>query len=89
MSLDQYFAKLITKVEASSDVTNQGKDANGFFLPTRAVLLRQLHVLKDLHDKPRAKAMVRDAWKFVVEHAPPEWLVLSDTDKDALKKVLG
>lgn len=75
------------KVEAS-DITNQGKDANGFFKPTRTLLLRHLQLLKDLHAKPGAKAMVKDSWKFVVAHVPPEWLVLEPKLKQELKTIL-
>ncbi len=88
MSLAQYFSDLIAKVEASDAVTNQGKDKEGFFLPTRAVLLRELNLLKDLHGKPLAKPMLRNAWKFVVENLPPEMLVMNDGQKAELKKIL-
>ncbi len=76
-TLEKYFSDLIAKVEGSSDITNQGKNKDGFFLPTRSVLLKHLNVLKDLHAKPLAKPMVKDAWSFVVENLPPEMLVLS------------
>ena len=87
MSLDSYFSSLIAKVE-SSELSNQGKNPDGFFEPTKAVVLQRLNMLKDLHGKPAAKPMLRDAWKYVVEHVPPEWLVLNDEQKKALKKAL-
>lgn len=87
--LTEYFSKLISKVEASDTVvTNAGKDKDGFYKPTRTILLAHLHKLRDLHDKPRAKPMMVDAWKFVVANVPPEWLVLSDTEKAELKRML-
>ena len=58
MNLKTYFEKLIEQVDAS-DINNQGKDKSGFFKPTRTVLLRHLNLLKDLHDKPLAKQMVK------------------------------
>lgn len=88
MSLDHYFQSLIQKVESSDVIQNNGKDENGFFLPTRTVLLRHLQLLLDLHAKPRAKDRVKDSWKFVVEHMPPEWLVLEGPEKSELKKIL-
>ena len=88
MSLDQYFSKLIQQVEGSELVTNQGKDQNGFFKPTRTIVLRHLKMLKDLHQKPLAKPMLREAWKVVVESLPPEMLVMSEDEKAALKKIL-
>lgn len=87
MSLEKYFDHLIAKVE-SSDLDNQGKDDKGFFLPTRTAVLQNLRLLKDLHSKPAAKHMVKTAWKFVSEHLPSEWLILSDRDKAELKKIL-
>ncbi len=88
MPLYHYFQKLIESVEASSEITNQGKDDAGFFKPTRAILLQQLNMLKDLHGKPMAKPMLKTAWKFVVEHVPPEMLVMTSAEKAALKKLL-
>lgn len=88
MSLTKYFASLIKRLEESDEVTNAGKDENGFFKPTRTILLRQLNLLKDLHDKPRARVMVRDAWKSVSQELPPEWLVLSVEEKAELRKIL-
>jgi hypothetical protein len=89
MSLEQYFDQLIKKVESSDTITNQGKDAEGFFKPTKTVLLRHLQMLKDLHAKPLAKPMLRAAWSHVVDHVPPEWLVLKGDEKEALRKMLG
>jgi len=88
MTLKDYFENLAAKIEAS-DLSNQGKDKDGFFKPTRTLLVRHLTLLKDLHAKPGAKAMVKDSWKFVVEHAPPEWLVVPPELKDELKKILS
>ena len=87
MSLTGYFDKLITRVE-DSDIGNNGTDKNGFFLPTRAVLLRHLRLLKELHAKPLARPMVRDSWKYVAAELPPEWLVLSSAEKEELQKIL-
>lgn len=86
--LKPYFESLIAKVEAS-DISNQGKDKEGFFLPTRELILRHLRLLIDLHQKPLAKAMVKDSWKFVAEHLPPEWLILSPSQKMELRKIIG
>ncbi len=88
MSLDNYFKSLIEKVEASDEITNKGKDAEGFYKPTRTILLRHLQILKDLHQKPLAKPMLLAAWNYVVETVPPEWLILNDEDKAALKKII-
>ena len=88
MSLEKYFSNLILKVEAS-DIQNNGKDKNGFFEPTRAMLLQRLNLLKDLHAKPAAKNMVKSAWEYVTEKLPAEWLILSDDEKQELKKVLS
>jgi hypothetical protein len=87
MSLDQYFQSLIHKVE-ESEIQNNGKDRNGFFEPTRAMLLQKLNLLRDLHGKPRAQVMVKQAWEYVVEHLPPEWLVLDAKEKSELQKIL-
>lgn len=88
MGLKNYFIALIDKVEQSEEITNAGKDANGFYKPTRTILLRNLNLLKDLHDKPRAKKMVQAAWQAVVEDLAPEWLVLNEDDRRALKNIL-
>ena len=87
MSLRSYFEGLIAKVE-SSDLHNNGKDKDGFFLPTRTVALRHLNLLLDLHEKPRAKPMVKASWSSVVELLPPEWLKLAEPEKTELKKLL-
>ena len=88
MSLDRYFDSLIKKVE-SSDLDNQGKDDKGFFLPTRKAVLQNLQMLKDLHQKPMAKPMLQTAWKFVSENLPSEWLILSETEKTELRRILS
>jgi hypothetical protein len=87
MSLENYFRKLIQKVE-DSDISNQGKDKDGFFKPTRTILLRHLQLLKDLHGKPLAKNMTKASWQYVVENVPPEWLVLTSEEKAELKEML-
>jgi len=88
MGLTEYFEKLIQRVENSEEITNQGKDKDGFFRPTRTILLTHLNKLKDLHAKPLAKPMLKDSWKFVVEQLPPEWLILSPEEKQELKEML-
>lgn len=88
LSLRDYFTQLIKRVEESTEITNAGTDVNGFYKPTRTVLLQNLHLLRDLHDKPRAKAMVKSAWNAVVPELPPEWLVLNEEDKNELQKIL-
>jgi hypothetical protein len=88
MSLENYFSTLIQKVEAS-DIQNNGKDKNGFFEPTRAMLLQRLNLLKDLHGKPNAKAMVQAAWQYVTEHLPPEWLILKPDEKSELLNIIS
>lgn len=89
MSLKLFFEDLIKKVEDSDIVTNAGTDNDGFYKPTRTILLRHLNILKDLHAKPLAKAMVQASWKYVVEHLPPEWLVPAPEDRAELKKILS
>lgn len=89
MSLDAYFSSLIKRVEESDEISNQGKDKNGFYKPVRTILLRHLQLLKDLHAKPNAKSMVKASWEAVVETLPPEWLVLDDAEKKELQKILG
>jgi hypothetical protein len=86
--LKSYFETLLARVETDELIQNDGKDANGFYKPTRALLIRHLNLLKDLHDKPLAKEMLKDSWRFVVEALPPEWLVLTAEQKDALRKIL-
>ncbi len=88
MSLERYFSDLIKKVEASDSITNKGTDADGFYKPTKTILLRHLNLLKDLHAKPLAKPMLKAAWEHVVEQVPPEWLILGDSEKAALKEML-
>ena len=88
MSLADYFSNLIQRVE-ESELSNQGKDDNGFFKPTRTIVLRNLNLLKDLYDKPRARQMVQTAWKVVVKELPPEWLVLNPDQKKQLQEILG
>ena len=88
MSLKEYFSDLIKKVESSEEITNAGKDDNGFYKPTRTILLRDLNLLKDLHAKPLARPMVKAAWESVIKELPPEWLVLAPADKAELKKIL-
>ena len=88
MSLENYFKSLISKVESSDEITNAGKDAEGFYKPKRTILLRHLNLMKDLHQKPLAKPMLQASWKYIVEMVPPEWLVLEGDDKSELKKIL-
>ncbi|MBC7753031.1 MAG: hypothetical protein H7Z71_02260 [Moraxellaceae bacterium] len=88
MGLKQYFSDLIKKVETSNVITNAGKDDNGFYKPTQTIVLRHLNLLRDLHDKPRAKAMVKTAWNVVIKEIPPEWLILNGKDKEELKSIL-
>lgn len=89
MDLKTYFSNLIKKVETSDTISNGGKDNNGFYKPTRTILLNQLNLLKDLHAKPNAKKMVTSAWAEVVKVVPAEWLILDDDQKNELKKILG
>ncbi|MCC2678532.1 MAG: hypothetical protein K0R29_1108 [Pseudobdellovibrio sp.] len=89
MGLKKYFSDLIAKVEASEEITNAGKDENGFYKPTRTILLRNLNLLRDLHDKPRAKQMVKAAWQAVVKDLPPDWLVLDSENKNELSEILS
>lgn len=89
MSLEQFFSELIQKAEDSEEITNAGKDDEGFYKPTRTILLRHLQLLKDLHKKPLAKPMLKQSWAYVVEHVPAEWLVPgSKEDQAELKKML-
>lgn len=87
MALESYFQNLLDRVE-NSDIGNNGTDKNGFFLPVRTLLLRHLQLLKDLHAKPNARSMVRTSWKFVVDHLPPDWLILNSEQKKELQKIL-
>lgn len=88
MSLEKYFKDIITRVEASEEITNAGTDNEGFYKPTRTILLRHLNLLKDLHAKPLAKKMCQQCWDYVTEHVPPEWLIAGDAERDQLKKML-
>ena len=88
MSLKKYFSDLIDKVESTDRITNAGKDDNGFYKPTKTLVLRHLNLLRDLHDKPRAKAMVKSAWAEVIKEIPEEWLILTAEDKAELKNIL-
>jgi len=85
--LDSYFQRLIDRVD--KEISNQGTDENGFFKPTKSVLLRHLNLLKDLHGKPLAKDMIRGSWTYVSENLPPEWLILSEDEKKELKRLLS
>ena len=91
MNLEEYFKSLIHRVE-NSDIQNNGMNKDGFYQPTRTVLLQKLNILKDLHSNALkegpAKTMVRGAWKFVVDQVPAEWLILDSEQKLALKKIL-
>lgn len=89
MSLKPYFQKLIDRVETSDEITNAGKDKDGFFSPTRTLLITHLSKLRDLHSKGFAKPMLKDSWDFVVKNLPPEWLVLTPDEKAELKKMLS
>ena len=66
--LEAYFQKLIERVER--EISNQGKDENGFFKPTKTILVRHLNTLKDLHNKPLAKDIVKASWQSVSENLP-------------------
>lgn len=87
-ALKNYFSELITRVESGDEVSNAGRDDDGFFRPTRTILLRNLALLRDLHDKPRARDMVKAAWASVLKDLPPEWLELSPEIQDELKDIL-
>ena len=87
MALEKYFSELIKKVE-HSEIHNGGTDRNGFYSPTRSLILQNLNLLRDLHKKPHARAMLKTSWEYVVEQLPSEWLVLDENDKEELKKVL-
>jgi hypothetical protein len=89
MSLEAYFNKLIERVETSGEITNAGKDENGFYKPTKTVILRHLNLIKDLHSKPLAKEMVKSSWNKVVEELPPDWLILTPAEKKELQSILG
>ena len=87
MDLKNYFQNLLNRLE-HSEIQNNGKDRNGFFEPTRDMLFQRLSILRDLHGKENAKPMVKTAWDYVVAHVPPDWLVLTEDEKQALKKIL-
>lgn len=87
-SLRAYFQELIDRVESSDEIHNGGTDKSGFYKPTRTIVLKQLNLLKDLHDKPRAHAMVKGAWESVVEELPPEWLVVPEALREELTRIL-
>jgi hypothetical protein len=89
MALREYFDSLIKRVESSDEISNQGKDRDGFFFPTRSALLQKLNMLRDLYDRPAAKPMLKQAWAYVVEHVPSEWLVVEGEDQAELKKILS
>jgi hypothetical protein len=89
MELTHYFANLLKRVEDSGEISNAGKDKDGFYFPTRSALIQKLNMLKDLNENPRAKAMLIPAWEYVVETVPPEWLVMNATEKAALRKMLS
>jgi hypothetical protein len=88
VSLREYFTLLIERVEAS-DITNQGKDENGFYKPTRKIILNHLTILRDLHDKPRAKEMIKASRRAIAQELPYEWLVLDVQQKNELAKILN
>lgn len=87
-TLRDYFKALIERVEASDEIHNGGTDKNGFYKPTRTIILKQLNLLKDLHDKPRAHPMVKGAWESLVEEMPPEWLVIPEKLREELARIL-
>lgn len=89
MGLEVFFQSLIEKVEASGEITNESKDSNGFYKPRKTIVLRHLHLLKDLHAKPMAKEMVKSSWRAVVDELPPEWLIPEPQDRETLKKILS
>ncbi len=89
MSLENYFRKLIERVENSDEIDNAGKDQNGFYKPRKTIILRNLQLMLDLHQKPLAKEMVKNAWKAVTQELPPEWLILGAEEKAELKKILS
>jgi len=89
MSLTPYFEKLLARVEQAPEISNAGKDKDGFYFPTRSALLQKLNMLKDLNQNVRAKPMLKAAWQYVVETVPPEWLVMSAEEKSELKKMLA
>jgi hypothetical protein len=89
VSLTDYFQRLLERVEDSPEISNAGKDKDGFYFPTRSALLQKLNMLKDLNGNERAKPMLKAAWQTVVETVPPEWLTMSAEEKTALRKMLA
>lgn len=87
--LKGYFTRLIERVENSEEIHNGGTDENGFYKPTKTVLLQKLSLLRDLHAKPLARPMVKDAWREVVKLLPPEWLVLDVAAKAELLNIIS
>lgn len=89
MSLEQFFKDLIARAEASEDITNAGTDNEGFYKPTRTILLRHLQLMKDLHKKPLAKPMLKSSWAYIIEHVPADWLLPeSEEDREELRRIL-
>ena len=86
--LRRFFSDLIKKVEDADEISNAGKDEGGFYRPTRTIVLRNLNLLRDLHDKPRAREMVKTAWESVANDLPPEWLAPPKEERDELRKIL-
>ena len=88
MILTAYFERLLQRVEESPEISNAGKDKDGFYFPTRSALIQKLYMLKDLNQNARAKLMLKSAWDFVVEELPPEWLTMTADEKAAMKSML-
>lgn len=89
MALDKFFQDLINKVEAAPEISNQSTDKNGFYKPRKTIVLRHLHLLRDLHAKPMAKEMLKSSWRSIAEELPPEWLIPDPEDRETLKKILS
>jgi hypothetical protein len=87
-ALKDYFSRLIEKVESTDEISNAGKDENGFYKPKKTIVLRHLMMLRDLCDKPLAKPMLKQAWTAVTAELPPEWLILNEEEKRDLKAML-
>lgn len=87
--LTGYFQRLLDSVQESDEVSNGGKDKDGFYFPTRSALIQKLNMLKDLNANVRARPMLISAWDFVVENTPAELLAMNDEQKLALKAMLG
>lgn len=88
MSLEHFFQNLIDRVERSDEIHNQGTDDQGFYKPTKTVLLRHLKLLKDLHQKPLAKPMLKASWISALEILPPDWVQPNPEEQQALRKML-